>query len=674
MAQKTTRSKTRKKTGTATQKLDASRLFDEQYPLTQLAQAWVQQLEGRLKAASEDDPAAVSAELALERRAWETFQKMEALTEELRAATTARPADKAGEEERDRRVQALREELNSTSEQLQLEAKEGSALACHVLGSTVLLALRHGKKVDKARLQAARDNVAFAAERGFTPAYCSLYECCGALGDKEAADLWFSRALKAKEPPALLEEGKILINLQPLPAEEMQVRLDRLYDLALRHGWDALVLLSVVCKQRQENETVRAFASKPLLLLQGLARQGYAPAMCVLGNYYDTVLLSPDMKLKRDKRVHSWYDMAASQGNLDALISTLRAGFVGAAYTEGAQTAVVRITATKPDAPRDVVELKGLLGRLLRQPNMPEGSLQKSDALLLEAAEQGNSYDLCAAIRSEIIWNDGSSEQGYPVDTLLNDRRLDKDPRVRFTRGQTMLNYPGKMGAAFRQRALNNIMTAAEQGNADAVCWLADASLRGLYGVKQNIKAGLESLQAGLVARHPRAMALEALRQLGWIKGIPGKDHVDKAWIRELLGISASADDGLGYAALVLVQALEPAPLTRQKELGVHLAKAIMWARMQGDASALFLLGCVASLHMEDPNLNAVCKLYDAYLCRNTRKVMNTDNFAASMACGTFHSAGLLGEPKGEPLADLVDPEGDLPKTRAEGTNLEDYM
>ena len=261
------------------------------------------------------------------------------------------------------------------------------------------------------------------------------------------------------------------------------------------------------------------------------------------------------------------------------------------------------------------------------------------------------------------------------VNTPLNDKRLDKDPRVRFTRGQTMLNFPGQMGAAFRQRALNSIMTAAEQGHTDAICWLADASLRGLYGVKQNIRAGLESLQAGLVARHPRAMALEAIRQLGWIKGIPGRDNVDRAWMRELLGMSASADDCLGYAALVLLEALEPAPLKRQKELGVHLAKAIMWARMLGDASALFLLGCVGSLHMEDPNLNTVCKLYDTYLCQTTGSVMGTGDFAAAMACSTFHSAGLLGEPKGMLLCTLVDPDlGNLQKIREQGTSLEQFM
>ncbi len=674
MAKKTTRSKTRKKTGTATPKLDAARLFGEQYPLAQLAEAWVQQLEDRLETATEDDSTAVSAELALERRAQETFQKMDALTGELRAVMTASPADKAGEEERDRRVQALREELNSTSGQLQLEAKEGSALACYALGSTVQRALGRGEKVDTKRLQAARDNFAFAAERGFTPAFCDLSECCAALGDREAAEQWFARALKAKEPPALLEEARILINLQPLPAEELQTRLDSLYELALRHCWDALALLAIVCKQRRENETVQAFAPKPLLLLQGLARQGFTPAMCALGNYYDTVLLAPDFTLKRDKRVHSWYDMAASRGDLNGLISSLRAGFCGAAYTGSAPTAVARITATKPADPRDEAELKRLLGRLLRQPGMPEGSLQKSDDLLFEAAEKGNSHDLCAAIRSEIVWDDDATEQGYPANTPLNDKRLDKDPRVRFTRGQTMLNFPGQMGAAFRQRALNSIMTVAEQGDTEAICWLADASLRGLYGVKQNIRAGLESLQAGLVARHPRAMALEAIRQLGWIKGIPGRDNVDRAWMRELLGMSASADDCLGYAALVLLEALEPAPLKRQKELGVHLAKAIMWARMLGDASALFLLGCVGSLHMEDPNLNTVCKLYDTYLCQTTGSVMGTGDFAAAMACSTFHSAGLLGEPKGEPLSDLVDPEGDLPKTRAAGTDLEQFM
>ena len=674
MAKKTTRSKTRKKTGTATPKLDAARLFGEQYPLAQLAEAWVQQLEDRLETATEDDSTAVSAELALERRAQETFQKMDALTGELRAVMAASPADKAGEEERDRRVQALREELNSTSGQLQLEAKEGSALACYALGSTVQRALMRGEKVDTKRLQAARDNFAFAAERGFTPACCSLSDCCGALGDREAEEQWFARALEAKEPPALLEEARILINLQPLPAEELQTRLDSLYELALRHCWDALALLAIVCKQRRENETIQAFAQKPLLLLQGLARQGFTPAMCALGNYYDTVLLAPDFTLKRDKRVHSWYDMAASRGDLNGLISSLRAGFCGAAYTGSAPTAVARITATKPADPRDAAELKGLLGRLLRQPGMPEGSLQKSDDLLFEAAEKGNSHDLCAAIRSEIVWDDDATEQGYPVNTPLNDKRLDKDPRVRFTRGQTMLNFPGQMGAAFRQRALNSIMTAAEQGHTEAICWLADASLRGLYGVKQNIRAGLESLQAGLVARHPRAMALEAIRQLGWIKGIPGRDNVDRAWMRELLGMSASADDCLGYAALVLLEALEPAPLKRQKELGVHLAKAIMWARMLGDASALFLLGCVGSLHMEDPNLNTVCKLYEAYLCQTTGSVMGTGDFAAAMACGTCHSAGLLGEPKGEPLSDLVDPEGDLPRTRAAGTDLEQFM
>ena len=672
MAKRTTRSRTRKKTGAGAPnapKIDASRLFPRQYPLTQLGERWVEELADRLKTATEAEATAVSAELALERQALAVFERMDALSENIQETRTTSPANRAGEE-RDS-LKALREENKRIVEELELLSGKGSTLACHALGSVLL----NAQEVTRKKLQKARNFFTRAAERGFAPAFWSLSECCRLLEDKKAAEDWFAKALDAKEPPALVAaEWQKLLAIQPLPPEELQASLERLYNLALAHCWEALSLLTSVCKLRRENEIVSAFAPRPLQLLQELARQGFAPAMCVIGNYYDTILLAPDISC-RDKRVQYWFDKAAEQNSLTGLVSSLRAGFFGPAYRGPVHTAIARITAMAPDTPREAAELKGLLGRMLRQPGMPADSRDRSDALLLEAAEQGNTLDLGTAIRFELIWDEASASSGYPAGTLLDDKRLNKDPHVLFTRGQTMLNCIGEHDEAFGQRAVKYIKTAAKQGDAKAVCWLADAALRGLYGIVQNIGKGLEELQAGLSCRHLRAMALEAIRQLGWIRGIPGNDHVDRDWVRELLGMSASEDDALGFAALVLLEALEPAPLKRQKELGVLLDRAIMWARVQADASALYLIGCVATLNMENPDLNAVCKFYDAHVSRKTGNPLHTGDFAAYVARDTFHSAGLVGEPKGMLLCTLVDPDlGNLQKIREQGTSLEQFM
>ena len=222
-------------------------------------------------------------------------------------------------------LKALREENKRIVEELELLSGKGSTLACHALGSVLL----NAQEVTQKKLQKARNFFTRAAERGFAPAFWSLSECCRLLEDKKAAEDWFAKALDAKEPPALVAaEWQKLLAIQPLPPEELQASLERLYNLALAHCWEALSLLTSVCKLRRENEIVSAFAPRPLQLLQELARQGFAPAMCVIGNYYDTILLAPDV-VHRDRRVHHWYDMAAAQGSIQGLILSIRSGFFG---------------------------------------------------------------------------------------------------------------------------------------------------------------------------------------------------------------------------------------------------------------------------------------------------------------------------------------------------------
>ena len=689
MAKRTISSKKRKKqTGTATPKLDASRLFLRQYPLEQLCEPWVRQLEDRLKNAGSAEAATVSAELALERQVLSGLQRTNALTGKRGIVWKPGPVYKVEAGGREPGGEGI-----CTLAQLEPLASRGSVLASYITGATfqkMVLAdeipqflpemaeKRKQKDMDaltKAMLQAAGDHLIRAAERGFAPAYYELALWYRNRKDTPAAEQWFARALEAQELPALLErETMILLELRPLPAEELQASLERLHELALKHCWGALEMLALVCEQRRENETVKAFTPGVLLLLQDLARQGFAPAMLALGSYYDTILLAPDAG-HRDKRAHHWYDRAAEHGLVEALVSSVRAGFCGPVYTGALPVAITELSlVTAPDE-ATAAEIKGLLGRLYRQKNVSDALSKQSGQLLIEAALAGNPYALCSAIRSEIVWANASVGKSYPADTLLNDRRLNKVPHVLFTRGQTMLNYPGEHKANFRQRALKYILTAAEQGSTEAICWLADATLRGLYGVPQNPEKGLDALQTGLAARLPRAMALDALRQLGWIRGIPGEEHADRAWIRELLGMSASADDCLGYAALVLLEALEPVSPKRQKELGADLARAFLWAHTQADASALFLLGCVASLHMEDPSLNAVCRHYNAEVCRKTGKERYTSDFAAHMAASAFHCASLVGEPKGMMLTVLVEPTlGNLSAFRKEKGTLEQLM
>ena len=658
----------------------------------QLCVSRTRQLERRLATAGPDEAAALSADLALDLQVSEEVQRMAALTGEHRMLREGSLADTEEGKALDR---DLNEELNSKSldslKRLDPLVWKGSVLASYVTGFTFMTIalsesrpedtrrtarkdMQEKKKAKKALLLAAGSALLLAAKRGFSPAYYDLSVWCRHTKDKAGAEQWFARALEAGEPPALLKENEILLDPVPLPANELQARLDRLYDLALKHCWGALELLALVCRLRQTNSTVKAFAPGVLLLVQDLAGQGFAPAMLALGSYYDTILLAPDAG-HRDKRVHHWYDRAAEQGHVQGLIRSIRAGFFGPACTGSVPEAIARLSeATAPDTATGA-ELKGLLGRLLRQPDAPGHSAGKSDRLLLEAARAGNPHDLCATVRSEIIREDDSPETGCPEHTLLDNRSLARVPDVLFTRGQTMLNYPGHQGEEFRQRAVDCIVAAANKGNKEAACWLADARLRGLYGIPQDIETGLALLQTGLAARHPRAMALEALRQLGWIRGIPGEDHADRAWIRELLGMTASEDDCLGYAALVLLEALEPASAQRQQELGSDLGKAILWARVQADASALYLLGCVAGLHMEDPSLNAVCKYHDALVTRLTGEPGCRDEYAARVATSVFHSARLAGEPRAELLIRLVDPSLDhLARLRAEGKSLEEFM
>ena len=682
----TTSSKTRKKTGTATPKLDAALLFMTQYPLAQLCEIRVQQLEDRLKAATEENaavPAGLAAELDQERQVLEHAHRLQALGEEIQSLMKSGDGDKAAEEKKAQRADELHREWRRSEIELASLAREGSVLANYILGASLLKDVLSpgtrstdgdGKKAERDKLQQAAAFLGKAAERGYSPAYFELHVVHEHLGDSAAADQWFARALEAGEPPALLKDGEILVKPVPLPADELQAHLDRLWELALSHCWGALELLCIVCKMRRENEVVRSFEQKTLRLVQDLARQGLELAMLTLGNYYDTILLAPDARY-RDKKVHYWYDMAAEHGNPIGLVRSVRAGFFGPAYTGPAHMAIARVMAERASDLVSATELSGVLGSLLRPVNVPDELAEQSDDLLLSAALGGFSHYLCRTLRAEIIWDDDVVERGYPDETLLDDARLDKDPLVLFTRGQTMLNYPGQHGQDFVQRALDNILTAVTQGNPAALGWLTDAALRGLYGVRQNIEAGLKQLKTGLAIRHPRAMALEALRLLGWIRGIPGDDHADRAWIRELLGMAASDDDCLGFAALVLLEALEPAPAKRQKELGADLGKAIIWARSHADASAHFLIGCVACLHADNPGLNEVCRHYSVLVGRKTGDRMYQSEYAAHVATSSFHSAGLLGEPKAELLASLVQPELDnLPRLREEGKSLEDFM
>ena len=99
----TTSSKTRKKTGTATPKLDAALLFMTQYPLAQLCEIRVQQLEDRLKAATEENaavPAGLAAELDQERQVLEHAHRLQALGEEIQSLMKSGDGDKAAEEKK----------------------------------------------------------------------------------------------------------------------------------------------------------------------------------------------------------------------------------------------------------------------------------------------------------------------------------------------------------------------------------------------------------------------------------------------------------------------------------------------------------------------------------------------------------------------------------------------
>ena len=694
MARKTTRAgrtgraSSRRKASAATAAaapvLEASRLFMSQYPLAQLCGAWVQQLEKQLAGAGSGDAAAVATELALEREVLALVKGDSAPDDAL--LQEVRPGDRARREGDSHRPLKQPE----AQEQLEALARQGSVLANYVRGCMLLQAVLPGapennpeddEEARKDALQQVRAALTLAAERGFAPACSELSFVLDELGDRAAAELWFARALEAGDPPALLDDGRILLAPRPLPAKDMQARLDRLYDLALGHCWEALDLLCQVCKMRRENEVVRSFEQKTLRLVQDLARQGFVPAMLALGHYYDTILLAPDV-VHRDRRVHHWYDMAAAQGSIQGLILSIRSGFFGPIYMGSAQKAAARVRAVQAPDEAAAAQLKGVLGRLLRPINLPdscsgaarERAARESEELLLEAALAGNQHDLCRALRAEIVWDNEEEDKGYPGHTLLDDARLDQDPQVLFTRGQTLFNYQDSEEEFACAR--RDVLAAAAQGVPEAEGWLTDAVLRGLYGLRQNIAFGLRHLQEGLANGLPRAMALEALRLLGWIRGIPAEEQADRAWIRELLGMAASADDCLGFVALVLLEALEPASPQRQRAIAADLHKAILWAQTRADASALYLVGCVASLHLDDPGLNAVCRHYGALLSRKSGEPWCRSEYTAHLACTTFHAASLLGELSALKLTRLVHPDsGNLARLREQGTaSLEDFM
>lgn len=366
MARKTKNSKNRKKTGTSAPQLDPSRLFFHQYPLEQLCENWVHQLENRLAAAGADDAAALSAELERERQAWESMQKAEALLNTYFLEHRTEEEEKEGEGEEQGAALPTDDpdmEHNPSMDQMKPRAGDVSVIHRYVLGSLLQkVAMLDDSQEDSQEdslddsqddgqkdsqedsqkkkttredvLQMAKKYLTFAAERGFTPAYYDLVVWYRNNGDSDTANQWFARALEAGEPPALLEEGMMLLKLQPLAPEELQARLDQLYNLALNHCWNALELLCIICKLRMANETVKAFAPRPLRLLQGLARQGFALAMLALGDYYNTIMLAPDAA-HRDNKVHYWYDMAAEHGLDEGLIRSIRAGFFGPVYNRG---------------------------------------------------------------------------------------------------------------------------------------------------------------------------------------------------------------------------------------------------------------------------------------------------------------------------------------------------
>ena len=452
MARKTTgtaSSKTRKKTGTATPKLDAARFFMRQYSMTQLCEIRVQQLEDRLKTATEENaavPAGLAAELEQERQVLEHSRRTQDLVMELRTLAKSGDGDKAAEEKKVQRADEIHRELRRTEIELASLAREGSVLANYILGFSlqqeVLKNPGMDEKIARDKLQQAAAFLGKAAERGYSPAYFELHVVHEHLGDSAAADQWLARALEAGEPPALLKDGESLFKPVPLPADELQARLNRLWELGLSHCWGALELLCIVCKMRRENEVVRSFEQKLLRLVQDLARQGHELAMLTLGNYYDTILLAPDAA-HRDKKVHYWYDMAAEHGNAIGLVRSVRAGLYGPAYTGPVHMAIARVMAERASGSDPVAaeELDGVLGSLLRPVNVPDEMAEQSDDLLLSAARGGFSHYLCRTLRAEIIWDDDAVERGYPDETLLDDARLDKDPLVLF---QEIGLFPGR--------------------------------------------------------------------------------------------------------------------------------------------------------------------------------------------------------------------------------------
>lgn len=244
MARRTASSKssrTQKKTGPATQRLDPSRLFSSQYPPAQLYETWVQQLRDRLATAAAGEAAALSQELALECRARDVAVRRAAMIENIWKAREAEAADKAGQKPDLLHMFKTNLEHQRLMDQLNDLAREGSVIASHALGALILenpvTRLDPGaprlndpnkdreKEREKAREKALQDAgafLSFAAERGFTPAYSDLARWYRNREEHEAAEQWLAKALKAKEPPALLEAGEILLMPVPLPADTMQ--------------------------------------------------------------------------------------------------------------------------------------------------------------------------------------------------------------------------------------------------------------------------------------------------------------------------------------------------------------------------------------------------------------------------------------------------------------------
>ena len=560
--------------------------------------------------------------------------------------------------------------------QLKSMAEEGSVLASCFVALQMFFELTGDMYLDKLGKADTEKREKFlalldvAASGGFSYAYCMLFFAYNALGEPEAAQSWVQKALDANFDEMVFASADGLRCPTQMQQKAIESVLEHLYALALDHSWDALVMLMDIKKFRAHNEAVSAF-TKHMPLIQSLIEQEHTGAMRLFAESLDSCE-HQSSRLLPDPRVTRFYERALMQGDLGALFQYIQANFVGSHYVGLAEKDVFLLEGIlrHPNLGADyAARIHGLQGRLLRTLDDPKG-----DKLLLQAAKAGYPEDLCDTILAEFLWGDKFIE--YHEDTLLDDKSLDKIPAVLFARGRMLILFPNSEDSV--ERALKNIHEAAMKGNPDANCWFADSLLRGLHGLKQDTEKGLELLQSLLAQEnhphpHPRVLALEAIRQLGWIKGLRGKGEQNIEWARELFGWAASQKDPLGYVGLVILKSLEAKTQKQQKEMGQELAKAILYARSSGDASALFLLGSELAVNNESPEFNAVCK--QCMKTQGSRESLPADWYCGQLAASVLHSASIVGEPQGEFLANLPDPRlGNLEKFRKDKTVCEKFF